>query len=98
MRAHFDGYSRPVYLETENGQVKVHVGAGMIQKPNGDLEYISLHLPGDRTYLARDTITGDHTIIVLPEGLTPETFGWKGWQFIKLSVLIGEIKDTEDKS
>lgn len=95
MRIRLDDYGKPAYLETEDGNVGIYAGLGVVREPNGDLEYVSLHMPGDRTYVARDTTTGDHTIVVLPKGLTPEHFGWKGWQFIKLSVLIDQVEEGD---
>jgi hypothetical protein len=93
VRICLDDYSKPVNLQTEDGEVGFPASLGKIQEPNGDLEYISLYLPGGLTYVAQDTITGNHTVVVLPEGLTPEHFGWKGWQFIRLSTLIEQLME-----
>jgi hypothetical protein len=88
-----------VLLRTDDEKVEAHVSMGFMVGRQGELEYLSLNLPQNRTYLAMDKGVYPPSIwlVVLPEGLTPDHFGWEGWEAVKLVTLM-ESLDTETDS
>lgn len=96
MKLYLTDHRDLLLLATEDESVTIGANVGVIASPDGDdVKFLSICLPTSRAYLARHLYGSDasFSIVVLPEGLTPATFGWDDWALVKLSVLVDKFKE-----